>query len=100
MSLGLLLFDSGDRATAMRWLKKAADKGEPRALLVFGTALFNGDGLPQDPILGYAYVSRAAAQGLRRRRTTLAEMDKIMTLDERQKGVAMALNMVKSRRRR
>jgi cell division septation protein DedD len=96
VSLGLLLFDSGDRATAMRWLKKAADKGEPRALLVVGTALFNGDGLPQDPILGYAYVSRAAAQGLGPAKTTLAEMDKVMTLDERQKGVAMALNMVKA----
>jgi len=96
VSLGLLLFDSGDRSTAMKWLKKAADKGEPRALLVVGTALFNGDGLPQDPILGYAYVSRAAAQGLGPAKTTLAEMDKVMTLDERQKGVAMALDMVKS----
>src|SRR5678815_2613603 len=85
VSLGLLLFDSGDRATAMRWLKKAADKGEPRALLVVGTALFNGDGLPQDPILGYAYVSRAAAQGLAPAKSTLAEMDKIMTVAERQK---------------
>jgi TPR repeat protein len=91
VSLGLLLFDSGDRATAMSWLKKAADKGEPRALLVVGTALFNGDGLKQDPILGYAFVSRAAAQGLAPAKTTLGEMDRILTVDERRKGVAMAL---------
>jgi TPR repeat protein len=39
VSLGLLLFDSGDRATAMNWLQKAAEKGEPRALLVIGTCL-------------------------------------------------------------
>jgi TPR repeat protein len=96
VSLGLLLFDNGDRAVAMNWLKKAAAKGEPRALLVVGTALFNGDGLPQDPILGYAYVSRAAAQGLAPAKTTLADMDKVMTVEDRQKGVAMALNLAKS----
>ena len=95
VSLGLLLFDSGDRAVAMNWLRKAAAKGEPRALLVVGTALFNGDGVKEDPVLGYAYVSRAAAQGLAPARSTLAEMDKIMTLDERKKGLAMALDMAK-----
>ncbi|MCL6682641.1 SPOR domain-containing protein [Sphingomonas alba] len=95
VSLGLLLFDSGDRATAMTWLKRAAEKGEPRALLVVGTALFNGDGLPQDPVLGYAYVSRAAAQGLAPAKSTLTEMDKLMTVEERQKGVAIALAAAK-----
>lgn len=96
VSLGLLLFDSGDRPVAMLWLKKAAEKGEPRALLVVGTALFNGDGMKPDPVLGYAYVSRAAAQGLAPARSTLAEMDKLLTLEERQKGVAIALAAAKS----
>ena len=96
VSLGLLLFDSGDRVLAMNWLKKAAARGEPRALLVVGTALFNGDGMKQDPVLGYAYVSRAAAQGLAPAKSTLAEMDKIMSLAERQKGVAMAIDMAKA----
>jgi cell division septation protein DedD len=95
VSLGLLLFDSGDRSTAMTWLKRAAEKGEPRALLVVGTALFNGEGLPQDPILGYAYVSRAAAQGLAPAKSTLAEMDKILTVEERRRGVAIALSAAK-----
>ena len=91
VSLGLLLFDIGDRATALLWLKRAADRGEPRAMLVTGTALFNGDGMKRDPILGYAYVSRAAAQGLAPARTTLADMDKVLPLADRQKGLAMAL---------
>ena len=30
VSLGLLLFDSGERGMAMNWLQKAAEKGEPR----------------------------------------------------------------------
>lgn len=95
VSLGLLLFDSGERAVAMNWLKKAATKGEPRALLVVGTALFNGDGMKQDAVLGYAYVSRAAAQGLAPAKSTLAEMDEIMSLEDRKKGVAMAIDMAR-----
>ena len=96
VSLGLLLFDSGERSLAMTWLRKAAAAGEPRALLVVGTALFNGDGLPQDPVLGYAYVSRAAAQGLAPARSTLAEMEKFLSLEERKRGVAKALELAKA----
>src|SRR4029079_4787639 len=70
-TLGLMLFENGDRVAGLRWLKQAADKGEPRALLIYGTALFNGDGVKQDPILGYAYVSRAAAQGFAPAQATL-----------------------------
>ena len=75
-TLGLLLFQNGDQAAGLKWLKKAAEQGEPRALLVYGTALFNGDGVAQDPVLGYAFVSRAAAQGLQPAKETLAQLDK------------------------
>ncbi|MEJ7776009.1 MAG: tetratricopeptide repeat protein [Sphingomicrobium sp.] len=90
-TLGLLLFDSGGRAAAMPWLKSAAERGDPRALLVYGTALFNGDGMPSDRVLAYAYVSRAAAQGLALAKTTLADLDRLMPVAERKKGVAIAL---------
>src|SRR3954453_22319810 len=90
-TLGLLLFQSGDQAAGLRWLKGAALKGEPRALLVYGTALFNGDGVPQDPVMGYAFVRRAAAQGLGPARETLEQMDKILPLEDRKKGVAIAI---------
>ena len=89
-TLGLLLFDSGNRTGGLRWLKSAADKGEPRALLIYGTALFNGDGVPEDRVLAYAFISRAAAQGLAPAKATLAEMDQLLPLDIRQKGVAIA----------
>src|SRR5687767_7077825 len=89
-TLGLLLFDSGSRVAGLRWLKSAAEKGEPRALLIYGTALFNGDGVPEDRVLAYAYISRAAAQGLAPAKGTLAEMDQILPLELRQKGVAIA----------
>lgn len=96
-TLGLLLFDSGSRESALQWLKKAAERGEPRALLVYGTALFNGDGVPRDPVLAYAYVSRSAAQGLEPAKSTLAEIDKLLPVEERQKGVAIALQQAKAK---
>jgi TPR repeat protein len=95
-TLGLLLFQNGNRIAGLRWLKGASEKGDPRALLVYGTALFNGDGVQQDPILGYAYVSRAAAQGLPAAKETLAQLDQILPLEDRRKGVALAIARAKT----
>jgi cell division septation protein DedD len=95
-TLGLLLFQNGNRIGGLRWLKMASEKGEPRAMLVYGTALYNGDGIPQDPVLGYAYVSRAAAQGLAAAKDTLIQLDQIMPLEDRKKGVALALAKAKA----
>lgn len=90
-TLGLLLFQNGNQTGGLRWLKQAADQGEPRAMLVYGTALFNGDGVPQDPVVGYAYVSRAAAQGLAPAKETLEQLDKLLPVEDRKKGVALAI---------
>jgi cell division septation protein DedD len=92
-SLGFLLFQGGNRTAGMRWLRKAADGGEPRAMLLYGTALFNGDGVAPDPVTAYAFVSRAAAQGLAAARATLADMDQAMPLEQRRKGLATAKSM-------
>jgi len=94
--LGLMLFQNGDHTGGLRWLKLASDKGEPRAMLVYGTALFNGDGVAQDPILGYAFVSRAAAQGLPAAKETLAQLDQVMPLADRRKGAALAVAKAKA----
>ena len=97
-TLGLLLFQNGNRVSGMRWLKGAAQAGEPRALLMVGTAMYNGDDVPRDPVTAYAYVSRAAAQGLAPAKATLADMDQIMPLEQRQKGLAMAQAMVSGKK--
>ncbi|HEU4958329.1 MAG TPA: SPOR domain-containing protein [Sphingomicrobium sp.] len=96
-TLGLLLFQNGNRVAAMRWLNGAAEAGEPRALLMVGTALYNGDGVNRDPVKAYAYVSRAAAQGLAPAKATLADMDEVMPLEQRQQGVALAQSMLNRR---
>jgi TPR repeat protein len=95
-TLGLMLFETGDRAGGIPWLRTAAERGEPRALLVFGTALFNGDGVKRDPLLGYAYVSRAAAQGLLPAQSTLEQLDQLLPLDQRKKALSIAVAKAKS----
>jgi cell division septation protein DedD len=62
-----------------------------------GTALYNGDGVARDPVKAYAYVSRAAAQGLAPAKATLADMDSVMPLEQRQEGVALAQSMLTRR---
>ncbi len=96
-TLGILMFQNGNRTGAMRWIKLAANGGEPRSLLLYGVALYNGDGIAADPVTGYAFVSRAAAQGMASAKETLADMDAAMPRDQRAKGTAMALAMVKAR---
>ena len=93
-TLGILLFQNGDQTGAMRWLRKAAEAGETRAMLLYGTALYNGDGVAQDRVTGYAFVKRAAAQGLGAARATLADLDRAMPLAQRQNGPATAKTMV------
>lgn len=97
-TLGLLLFQNGNRLAAMRWLKAAAEAGEPRALLMVGTAMYNGDGVPEDPVTAYAYVSRAAAQGLAPAKATLADMDSVMPIEQRQKGIALAQQLATAKK--
>ena len=94
-TLGLLLFQNGDQSEGIKWLKQAADHDEPRAQLVYGTALVNGDGVTQDPVLGYAYVSRAAAQGLQPAKETLAQLDQLLPAADRKRGSAQARDMAK-----
>lgn len=89
-TLGLLLFQNGDQAQGLKWLRRAAEQGEPRALLVYGTALYNGDAVPQDRLLGYAFVSRAAQQGLGPAKETLDQLDGLMAAGDRQKALVLA----------
>jgi hypothetical protein len=95
-TLGLLLFQNGDQADGLKWLKKAAEQGEPRAQLVYGTALYNGDGITENKMLGYAYVSRSATQGLVPAQQTLSELDQLMPAADRKKAVALAPAKVKA----
>ena len=90
---GLLLFQTGRRADALAWIVPSADRGEPRAQYVLGTAHFNGDLVPRDRIRAYALMSLAAAAGLEQARKSLAAMDEAIPLVERQQAVALAAQL-------
>ncbi len=87
---GLTLFDEGKRGEAVPWLEKSVARGEPRAQMVLGTMLFNGDGVPKDWPRAYALLVRSAASGLPRAAPVQAPMDEYIPLDQRQQGLVLA----------
>lgn len=87
---GLALFQDGKPGEALPWLEKSVARDEPRAELVLGTMLFNGDGVERDWVRAYALMTRSSAQGQAQGSQTLAEMDKYISTDQRQKGLALA----------
>jgi len=87
---GLLLFQNGDRAAAMSFIEESAGRGEPRAQYVLGTALFNGDMMKKDWVRAYALMTRASAAGISAASSSLAQMDKYIPLDQRQRGLTLA----------
>jgi uncharacterized protein len=77
-ALGLLLYQTGDRKTAIYWIRKAAERDNPRAQYVLGIAHFNGDGVARDWPRAHALMSRASAAGIAEAAATLKEMDRHM----------------------
>jgi uncharacterized protein len=90
---GLLLFQNGRQREAIPWIERAANRGDPRAQYVLGTALFNGDLVAQDLPRAYALMTRAAAQNLPPAVTQLAELDRRLSAQDRARGVEMARNI-------
>ncbi|WP_374942771.1 SPOR domain-containing protein [Sphingomonas sp.] len=87
---GLALFQNDKKADAVPWLEKSVARFEPRAQLVLGTMLFNGDGVKRDYPRAYALMTRASAKGLDSASATLAQMDQYITPADRERGVALA----------
>ena len=87
---GLILFQNGKREEALPWLNKAVARGEPRAQLVLGTMLYNGDGVMRDWPRAYALIVRSAASGSPRASEVQAQMDQYIPADDRQKGLILA----------
>lgn len=89
-SYALALFANGKRDAATPWLQRAAGRGDPRAQYVLGTMYFNGDIVQKDWIRAYALVTRSSQSGLAEASGALAQMDKYMTVQDRQAGLTLA----------
>ena len=74
----------------MPYIDESAVRGEPRAQYVLGTALFNGDIVKKDWVRAYALMTRASAAGISAASTSLAQMDRFIPLDQRQRGLTLA----------
>lgn len=90
---GLILFQNGKRADAVKWLEKSSQRGEARSQFVLGTMLFNGDAVPKDWRRAYALMTRASSAGLPQAASTLAEMDRYVPLPDRQAALVMARDL-------
>jgi cell division septation protein DedD len=88
-NLGLILFTANRRDEAMPFIINSAARGEPRAQYVLGTAHFNGDLAAQDWPRAYALTKRASDAGLGIASARLVQLDKLIPLEERQRGLAM-----------
>ncbi|MGC4253105.1 MAG: SPOR domain-containing protein [Sphingobium sp.] len=92
-NLGLCLFQQGDRSAAMPYLERAAARGDSRAQYIYATALFNGDLVGKDWVRAYALMTRASASGLSQADTSLQQMDKYISSEQREQGKALAARM-------
>lgn len=90
---GLLMFDRGDRAGAMPYVRTAAERGDPRAQYLLGIAHFNGDLAPKDWVRAYALMSLARASGLPQAGPALAQMDQHIPLAQRQAAASLATQL-------
>lgn len=92
-NLGILLFQAGEKPEAVKWLKLAADQNEMRAQYVLGVAAWNGDGVPKNLALAYAYLSRSSAQGLPDAQSALNSLTGVIGPVDRANGWAAATSL-------
>lgn len=95
---GLLLFQRGQHAAALPYIRAASDRGDPRSQYLLGLAYFNADVVNKDWVRAYALESLAAqptsgAPGLPQAKAALAEMDKYVPIEDRQRAISLATEL-------
>jgi len=63
--LGVQAYKAGDKQAAVGWLLKAASYADKPAQAMLAAMYWNGDGIPRDRPLGYAWMDLAADRGYR-----------------------------------
>ena len=94
-NLGLILFTANKRDEAMTYITASAARGEPRAQYVLGTAMFNGDLAAKDWPRAYALTKRASDAGLEIASARLSQLDTLIPLEQRQRGLSLLPQMEK-----
>jgi TPR repeat protein len=89
-NLGILLAQRGEKAQAAELWQKAAAKRDARAQYMLGVLHFNGDTLPKNWPLAYAYMTQANNAGLPQAGRALATMTASLSPGDRAAGSEMA----------
>lgn len=90
---GLLLFQGGRREEALPYVQDAARRGDPRSQYLLGIAHFNGDLVERHWERAYALLTLANASGLPQAPPTIAQMDEMIPLEDRQRAAGLAQQM-------
>jgi len=90
---GLMLFQDGRREAALPYLQDAARRGDPRSQYLLGIAHFNGDLVGKDWTRAYALLTLASGAGLEQAVAAIAEMDRHIPLEQRQRAAALAVQL-------
>lgn len=95
---GLLLFQRGQQAAAMPYIRAASDRGDARAQYLLGLAYFNAEFVGKDWIRAYALESLASqpmngGPGLPQAKEALAQMDKYIPIEDRQRAISLATEL-------
>ena len=61
---GLRYYDNGNYTEAVKWFRKAAERGDADAQFMLGTFYENGEGVPQDDREAVKWYRKAVEQGL------------------------------------
>lgn len=93
-NLGILLAQRGEKAQAAELWQKAAAKRDARAQYMLGVLHFNGDTLPKNWPLAYAYMTQANSAGLPQAGRALATMTASLSPADRASGSEMAQAMI------
>lgn len=89
-NLGILLAQRGEKAQAAELWQKAAAKRDARAQYMLGVLHFNGETLPKNWPLAYAYMTQANNAGLPQAGRALATMTASLSPADRAAGSEMA----------
>ncbi len=89
-NLGIVLAQRGQKTEAANLWQQAAKKNDARAQYMLGVLHFNGDTLPKNWPLAYAYILQANNAGLAQAARALATMDANMPKADRDRGAQIA----------
>ncbi|MFL0357457.1 SPOR domain-containing protein [Erythrobacter sp. GH1-10] len=89
-NFGLLLFQQGEKRSAMPLIRAASDRGDPRAQYVLGLAHFNGDFAEKDWVRAYALLTLSQSAGLPQAVNAIAQMDGYIPTEQRQEAQLLA----------